>query len=157
MGRSTIPPLLLEDSDAHSLQLLLLHLFVLLPLSLSSCSSSCSYSRDRKLTRLLCESLGNINCHTTMIFHVSDSASSYMETLTTIQLASRIHRTRNKSKVGLVSPPHPSPIDPHRRSTQNPLLWSCDFLKIISIYFVILSLIKLINLLQFCYSHLLFI
>lgn len=74
-------------------------------LSSSSCSSSYFSSRDRKLTRLLCESLGNINCHTTMIFHVSDSASSYMETLTTMQLASRIHRTRNKSKVGLVSPP----------------------------------------------------
>lgn len=69
--------------------LLLLHLLLLLLL----------LSRDRKLTRLLCESLGNINCHTTMIVHVSDSASSYLETLTSLQLASCIQRTRNKSKV----------------------------------------------------------
>lgn len=49
---------------------------------------------------LLSESLGNINCRTTMIAHISDSPNSYMETLTTVQLASRIHRMRKKkSKV----------------------------------------------------------
>ncbi|KAF0024036.1 hypothetical protein F2P81_024666 [Scophthalmus maximus] len=53
--------------------------------------------RDRKLTMLLSESLGNINCWTTMIAHVSDSPVNYMETLTTVQLAARIHRTRKKS------------------------------------------------------------
>ncbi|XP_072218145.1 kinesin-like protein KIF26A isoform X1 [Leuresthes tenuis] len=52
--------------------------------------------RDSKLTMLLSESLGNINCRTTMIAHVSDSPSGYMETLTTVQLASRIHRMRKK-------------------------------------------------------------
>lgn len=45
---------------------------------------------------LLSESLGNINCQTTMIAHVSDSPTNYMETLTTVQLASRIYRTRKK-------------------------------------------------------------
>lgn len=49
---------------------------------------------------LLSESLGNINCQTTMIAHISDSPANYMETLTTVQLASRIHRMRKKkSKV----------------------------------------------------------
>lgn len=49
---------------------------------------------------LLSESLGNINCRTTMIAHISDSAANFMETLTTVQLASRIHRMRKKkSKV----------------------------------------------------------
>ncbi|XP_076011027.1 kinesin-like protein KIF26A [Genypterus blacodes] len=52
--------------------------------------------RDSKLTMLLSESLGNINCRTTMIAHISDSPNSYMETLTTVQLASRIHRMRKK-------------------------------------------------------------
>ncbi|XP_069028602.1 kinesin-like protein KIF26A isoform X1 [Embiotoca jacksoni] len=52
--------------------------------------------RDSKLTMLLSESLGNINCRTTMIAHISDSPASYMETLTTVQLASRIHRMRKK-------------------------------------------------------------
>ncbi|XP_037541148.1 kinesin-like protein KIF26A [Nematolebias whitei] len=52
--------------------------------------------RDSKLTMLLSESLGNINCRTTMIAHVSDSPVNYTETLTTVQLASRIHRTRKK-------------------------------------------------------------
>uniref|UniRef100_A0A3B4ER61 Kinesin-like protein KIF26A n=1 Tax=Pundamilia nyererei TaxID=303518 RepID=A0A3B4ER61_9CICH len=52
--------------------------------------------RDSKLTMLLRESLGNINCRTTMIAHISDSPAGYMETLTTVQLASRIHRMRKK-------------------------------------------------------------
>uniref|UniRef100_UPI00358DFB82 kinesin-like protein KIF26B n=1 Tax=Myxine glutinosa TaxID=7769 RepID=UPI00358DFB82 len=52
--------------------------------------------RESKLTMLLRESLGNINCRTTMIIHVSPSASHYAETLGTIQLAARIHRMRKK-------------------------------------------------------------
>lgn len=49
---------------------------------------------------LLRESLGNINCRSTMIAHVSDSPGLYLETLGTVQLASRIHRMRKKkSKV----------------------------------------------------------
>ncbi|XP_036810728.1 kinesin-like protein KIF26A isoform X2 [Oncorhynchus mykiss] len=52
--------------------------------------------RDSKLTMLLRESLGNINCRTTMIAHISDSSANYTDSLTTIQLASRIHRMRKK-------------------------------------------------------------
>uniref|UniRef100_A0A7N8YLX1 Kinesin family member 26Ab n=1 Tax=Mastacembelus armatus TaxID=205130 RepID=A0A7N8YLX1_9TELE len=52
--------------------------------------------RDSKLTMLLRESLGNINCRTTMIAHISDSPANYAESLNTIQLASRIHRMRKK-------------------------------------------------------------
>ncbi|XP_063803505.1 kinesin-like protein KIF26A isoform X2 [Pseudophryne corroboree] len=52
--------------------------------------------RDSKLTMLLRESLGNINCRTTMIAHISDSPSNYPESLATVQLASRIHRMRKK-------------------------------------------------------------
>ncbi|XP_034714617.1 kinesin-like protein KIF26A isoform X1 [Etheostoma cragini] len=52
--------------------------------------------RDSKLTMLLRESLGNINCRTTMIAHISDAPANYADSLTTIQLASRIHRMRKK-------------------------------------------------------------
>ncbi|KAM6961252.1 kinesin-like protein KIF26A [Aplochiton taeniatus] len=52
--------------------------------------------RDSKLTMLLQESLGNINCRTTMIAHISDSPAHYAASLSTIQLASRIHRMRKK-------------------------------------------------------------
>ncbi|KAK3538202.1 hypothetical protein QTP70_033118, partial [Hemibagrus guttatus] len=52
--------------------------------------------RDSKLTMLLRDSLGNINCRTTMLAHVSDSPGHYADSLTTIQLASRIHRMRKK-------------------------------------------------------------
>lgn len=56
--------------------------------------------RDSKLTMLLSDSLGNINCQTTMIAHVANSPADYMETLTTVQLASRIHcMKKKKSKV----------------------------------------------------------
>ncbi|XP_037551127.1 kinesin-like protein KIF26A [Nematolebias whitei] len=52
--------------------------------------------KDSKLTMLLRESLGNINCRTTMIAHISDAPANYADSLTTIQLASRIHRMRKK-------------------------------------------------------------
>ena len=59
-----------------------------------------AHCRDSKLTMLLRESLGNINCRTTMIAHISDCPANYADSLTTIQLASRIHRMRKKkSKV----------------------------------------------------------
>ncbi|KAG7256401.1 hypothetical protein CRUP_008884 [Coryphaenoides rupestris] len=48
---------------------------------------------------LLRESLGNINCRTTMIAHVSAAPGHYLDTLGALQLASRIHRmTKKKSK-----------------------------------------------------------
>ncbi|XP_074541414.1 kinesin-like protein KIF26A [Halichoeres trimaculatus] len=99
--------------------------------------------RDSKLTMLLSESLGNINCRTTMIAHISDSPANYMETLTTVQLASRIHRMRKKkSKYASSSsggessceegpsyrPPHLRPFHPRTIALDpdTPLLLSSD-------------------------------
>uniref|UniRef100_A0A3Q3FA04 Kinesin family member 26Aa n=1 Tax=Labrus bergylta TaxID=56723 RepID=A0A3Q3FA04_9LABR len=99
--------------------------------------------RDSKLTMLLSESLGNINCRTTMIAHISDSPANYMETLTTVQLASRIHRMRKKkSKYASNSsggessceegpshrPPHLRPFHPRTIALDpdTPLLLSSD-------------------------------
>lgn len=45
---------------------------------------------------LLRESLGNMNCRTTMIAHISAAAGSYAETLSTIQIASRVLRMKKK-------------------------------------------------------------
>lgn len=57
--------------------------------------------RESKLTMLLRESLGNVNCRTTMIAHISAAAGSYAETLSTIQIASRVLRMKKKkTKVG---------------------------------------------------------
>ncbi|KAG9344856.1 hypothetical protein JZ751_010545 [Albula glossodonta] len=64
-------------------------------LALTSGAKNVPY-RDSKLTMLLRESLGNINCRTTMIAHVSESAADYAETLSTVQQASRVHRMRKK-------------------------------------------------------------
>jgi kinesin family protein 26 len=52
--------------------------------------------RDSKLTMLLRESLGNVNCRTTMIAHISGVAGNYAETLSTIQIASRVLRMKKK-------------------------------------------------------------
>ncbi|KAM6991753.1 kinesin-like protein KIF26A [Tautogolabrus adspersus] len=99
--------------------------------------------RDSKLTMLLSESLGNINCRTTMIAHISDTPANYMETLTTVQLASRIHRMRKKkSKYASSSsggessceegpshrPPHLRPFHPRTIALDpdTPLLLSSD-------------------------------
>ncbi|XP_062415743.1 kinesin-like protein KIF26A [Pungitius pungitius] len=58
--------------------------------------------RDSKLTMLLEESLGNINCRTTMVAHVSNSLTDYLETLRTLQLASLIHHSgKKRSKICL--------------------------------------------------------
>nr|KAF6279837.1 kinesin family member 26B [Myotis myotis] len=60
--------------------------------------------KDSKLTMLLRESLGNVNCRTTMIAHISAAAGSYAETLSTIQIASRVLRMKKK-KTKLSSDP----------------------------------------------------
>ncbi|XP_066602950.1 uncharacterized protein [Prorops nasuta] len=52
--------------------------------------------KEHKLTQLLKECLGSLTCHAAMIAHVSPSATQYSETLTTVQLASRIHRMRRR-------------------------------------------------------------
>lgn len=48
---------------------------------------------------LLRESLGHVNCHTTVIAQVANSVAHLQETLSTIQLASRIRRTQKRTKV----------------------------------------------------------
>ncbi|KAL7862573.1 hypothetical protein SRHO_G00140140 [Serrasalmus rhombeus] len=55
-----------------------------------------SSMRDSKLTMLLRESLGNMNCRTTMIAHISSSPSNFSETLSTLQIASRVLRMKKK-------------------------------------------------------------
>ncbi|KAF4083773.1 hypothetical protein AMELA_G00120410 [Ameiurus melas] len=52
--------------------------------------------KDSKLTMLLRESLGNMNCRTTMIAHISSSPSHFSETLSTLQIASRVLRMKKK-------------------------------------------------------------
>uniref|UniRef100_A0A8D0L8A3 Kinesin family member 26B n=1 Tax=Sphenodon punctatus TaxID=8508 RepID=A0A8D0L8A3_SPHPU len=52
--------------------------------------------KDSKLTMLIRESLGNMNCRTTMIAHISAAAGNYAETLSTIQIASRVLRMKKK-------------------------------------------------------------
>ncbi|XP_069349276.1 kinesin-like protein KIF26A [Eulemur rufifrons] len=52
--------------------------------------------RDHRLTMLLRESLATSSCHTTMIAHVSDAPAHHAETLSTVQLAARIHRLRRR-------------------------------------------------------------
>ncbi|XP_005374845.1 PREDICTED: kinesin-like protein KIF26B isoform X3 [Chinchilla lanigera] len=52
--------------------------------------------KESKLTMLLRESLGNVNCRTTMIAHISAAAGNYAETLSTLQIASRVLRMKKK-------------------------------------------------------------
>lgn len=48
---------------------------------------------------LLQESLGNVNCQTTVISHVSGSVEKFSDTLSTLQFVSRIHKMQRKAKV----------------------------------------------------------
>ncbi|XP_029808364.1 kinesin-like protein KIF26A isoform X2 [Suricata suricatta] len=52
--------------------------------------------REHRLTMLLRESLATPSCRVTMIAHVSDAPARHAETLSTMQLAARIHRLRRK-------------------------------------------------------------
>ncbi|XP_058423827.1 kinesin-like protein KIF26A isoform X2 [Diceros bicornis minor] len=52
--------------------------------------------REHRLTMLLRESLATTSCHATMITHVSDAPAHHAETLSTLQLAARVHRLRRK-------------------------------------------------------------
>ncbi|KAJ8274921.1 hypothetical protein COCON_G00095460 [Conger conger] len=88
-------PITSEGHNRGGGQCLTLHNLGNVILALTSGAKHVPY-RVCKLTMLLSESLGNINCRTTMIAHVSDSAANYAETINTIQLASRIHRMRKK-------------------------------------------------------------
>lgn len=73
-------------------------------LSLVLTSQCMCVTRDSKLTMLLRESLGNMNCRTTMIAHISASPRDFSETLSTIQIASRVLRMKKKkTKVTVVS------------------------------------------------------
>uniref|UniRef100_A0A8C9YNT7 Kinesin motor domain-containing protein n=1 Tax=Sander lucioperca TaxID=283035 RepID=A0A8C9YNT7_SANLU len=55
-------------------------------------------SKGSKLTMLLREALGHVNCHTTVMAQVDDSLAHLQETLSTIQMASRIRRTQKRTK-----------------------------------------------------------
>ncbi|XP_071056035.1 kinesin-like protein CG14535 isoform X2 [Onthophagus taurus] len=52
--------------------------------------------KEHKLTHLLKDCLSSLTCHAAMIAHVSPYAQNYSDTLTTVQLASRIHRMRRR-------------------------------------------------------------
>ncbi|XP_039283738.1 kinesin-like protein CG14535 isoform X2 [Nilaparvata lugens] len=52
--------------------------------------------RDQRMAQALKECLGSVTCHVAMVAHVSPDVSHYVETLATIQLASRIHRMRRR-------------------------------------------------------------
>lgn len=52
--------------------------------------------RDHNVTHVLKECLGSLTCHVAMIVHVSPNMQNYTDTLTTVQLASRIHRMRRR-------------------------------------------------------------
>ncbi|KAM9645572.1 kinesin-like protein KIF26A isoform 1-T1 [Trichechus inunguis] len=98
--------------------------------------------RDHRLTMLLRESLATTNGRTTMIAHISDAPAHHAETLSTVQLAARIHRLRRKkakyassSSGGESSceegrarrhpalrpcPPRTAALDPERRAPGDP-------------------------------------
>uniref|UniRef100_A0A6A7FY47 Kinesin-like protein CG14535 n=1 Tax=Hirondellea gigas TaxID=1518452 RepID=A0A6A7FY47_9CRUS len=59
--------------------------------------------RDNQLTGVLREALNSLTCHTALVVHVSPAARHAQHTLTTLQLAARVHRTRRKKIRGMHS------------------------------------------------------
>ncbi|XP_072300566.1 kinesin-like protein KIF26B [Eucyclogobius newberryi] len=63
-------------------------------------------NKSTKLSLLLRESLGHVNCHTTVVAQVSDSVALLDETLSTIQTAAKIRRTQRREKQSGSCSPH---------------------------------------------------
>ncbi|XP_065819531.1 kinesin-like protein KIF26B isoform X2 [Labrus bergylta] len=61
-------------------------------------------NKGSKLTMLLQESMGHVNCHTTVVAQVSDSLAHLQEAISTIQMASRIRKTQKRTKSPACSP-----------------------------------------------------
>ena len=51
--------------------------------------------REHKITQVLRECLGSLTCQAALVAHVA-ATSSYSETLSTVQMASRVHRMRRR-------------------------------------------------------------
>ena len=51
--------------------------------------------REHKITQVLRECLGSLTCQAALVAHVAAS-SAYSETLSTVQMASRVHRMRRR-------------------------------------------------------------
>ncbi|XP_056219211.1 kinesin-like protein KIF26B isoform X2 [Seriola aureovittata] len=76
-------------------------------------------SKGSKLTMLLRESLGHTNCHTAVIAEVADSLAHLQETLSTIQLASRIRRTQKRTKQSTSCSPCGRSLTKEKRGVQS--------------------------------------
>ncbi|KAM9435023.1 kinesin-like protein KIF26B [Clarias gariepinus] len=61
-------------------------------------------NRGSRLSMLMQESIGNVNCHTTIVAHVSASQEDLSESLCTIQIVSHIRRLQRMKKQGCNSP-----------------------------------------------------
>ncbi|CAK6963159.1 kinesin-like protein KIF26B [Scomber scombrus] len=75
--------------------------------------------KTSKLTLLLQESLGHVNCHTTVVAEVADSLTHLQESLSTIQLASRIRRTQKRAKQSTSCSPCGRSLTKEKRGPQS--------------------------------------
>ncbi|XP_034435786.1 kinesin-like protein KIF26A isoform X2 [Hippoglossus hippoglossus] len=76
-------------------------------------------SKGSKLTMLLRESLGHINCHTTVMAEVADSLAHLQETFSVIQLASRIRKTQKRTKQSTSCSPCARSLTREKRGPQS--------------------------------------
>ncbi|XP_039981747.1 kinesin-like protein KIF26B [Xiphias gladius] len=76
-------------------------------------------NKGSKLTMLLQESLGHTNCHTAVIAEVADSLAHLQDTLSTIQLASRIRRTQKRMKQSTSCSPGGRSLTKEKRGPQS--------------------------------------
>lgn len=51
--------------------------------------------REHKITQVLRECLGSLTCQAALVAHIANT-SAYSETLSTVQMASRVHRMRRR-------------------------------------------------------------
>ncbi|XP_062324356.1 kinesin-like protein KIF26B isoform X2 [Osmerus eperlanus] len=77
------------------------------------------HNRDSRLNMLLQESLGNVNCCTTVVAHVSDSPAHLLQSLSTIQTATRIRRAQKKAKHSTSCSPDGRSLSRERRGCRS--------------------------------------
>uniref|UniRef100_A0A4W4EFW5 Kinesin family member 26Bb n=1 Tax=Electrophorus electricus TaxID=8005 RepID=A0A4W4EFW5_ELEEL len=79
-------------------------------------------NKGSKLAMLMQECLGNVNCCTTIIAHISTSHEDVSETLCTIQIVSQIRRLQKKTRKSASSSPGGRSLGKERKMNTSPRL-----------------------------------
>ncbi|XP_065655982.1 kinesin-related protein 10 isoform X7 [Hydra vulgaris] len=78
--------------------------------------------RDSKITRLLKDSIGSPTCRSTLVAHISDHEKNFTKTCYTLQLTSKISKSRRKKNLNCCTSSDPSSCEESNSRYPNPAM-----------------------------------